>query len=632
MQERSWVSKIIRFLTLYILPFILIGFVPFVEDAYDMGRFVLLTSITLIISLLWTIELIRTKSLIVSYNRSVIGFSLLTSTSLISIIVVSSNKVEALVHPLGFITWLCLTILCLIVPPNLEKKDRLILMWVLIAVSSLLGLLVIYQQFAITAMLFPTVSYLTNPLWNPTGSPVSAFYILILSVPIAIHLFKNSGTHHEDRNIAFSLIAILIGVIAGGIILWRYIPIMAPSILPFPVGWGILMESWKQPLGAIFGVGVDQFTGAFTLGKQLSINTTAIWNSAFNTNASLLLHIATVYGIFGVCSMFLFIFLLLQNKKDIVELQIVGILASISILFFPPSYPLVILLMFYCLLTSSEHNTHTYQFTSLGVVFGSIVCMAGILVSSIGWYRYVNGEILFYQGVRARNEENNGTKAYNLMILAMRQNPFISRYHATFGQLNLMLGGSIITAAKQDQTGKTATLTEEDKTLVTTLLSQAIREAKTATTLAPKNVYIWGSLASIYQNLIGVANDAPSWAIAAYQKAITLDPVNPVLRLDLGGVYMGITDYDSALREFTTAVTLKPNYANGYYNLANVLRIKGNTKEAKAALQNVLELLPSTSTEYQKVIDEIKAFDTPSAPSQETPTEPAIIPNLTLPE
>ncbi len=587
----------LSFITIYILPFLCIGFLPFFEDAYDTGRFIIVTGITILMCLLWTIRLIRTKRLIVSYNAGVVGFGVLTLASLLSIIFVSTNKIEALVHPLGFITWLSLTLIALIAPTSIEKKDHNKLMWMVVGVSSLLGLLIIYQQFGITAMLFPTLSFLASPLWNPTGTPISACYLLTLSIPLGMYLLRESGKNHEDRNSAFALIAILIAVSGIAMTLWRYIPMMKTSLLPFPVGWGILLESWKQPIHTIMGVGVDQFTMAYTLGKQLSINTTTIWNSGFNTNASFLLHIATVNGFLGICSLFLFVLVLVRSHISIIGLRIALFLTILFLFFFPPSFPLVILLSLFCILISSKDSTHVYHLTSLGVVFGSIVCMGVIFVSSYLWYRYTKGEQLFFQGVVAKNQENNGTKAYNLMILAMRQNPFISRYHATFSQLNLMLGNAVITSAK-----------EEDKTLVTTLLSQAIREGKTATTLAPNNVYMWSNLASIYQNLIGVATDAPSWTIAAYQQAITLDPVNPVLRLDLGGVYVGMKDYNSALQQFTTAVTLKPNYANGFYNVANVLKLKGNTKEAKAALQHVLDLVPSTSTEYQKIMEEIKAL------------------------
>ena len=586
----------LSFIALFILPFLAISFLPFFEDAYDTGRFIMLTGITIVLCIAWTIKLIKTKLLIVSYNTGVIGFGILTLASLLSVIFVSANKIEALVHPLGMITWLSLTVISLLAPTALEKNDHVKLMWMIVGTSSLLGLLIIYQQFGITALLFPTLFYLASPLWNPTGSPLSACYILAISIPLAMYVLKESGKNHDDRNSAFALIAILICVGSIGITLWRYFPLVQTSLLPISVGWGILLESWKQPLLAIFGVGIDQFTSAYTLGKQLSINTTAIWNTSFNANASLLLHIATVNGFLGAIALIFCSIALLWSVKSTMELRISLFLSLIFLFFFPPSFPLIILVGLLSILVSSQQNTHIYRFTSLGVVFGSIMCLAVIFTSSYFWYRYTNGEQLFYQGVVARNQENNGTKAYNLIILAMRQNPFIARYHATFSQLNLMMGGSIKTDEKEDQE------------LISTLLSQAIREGKTATTLAPLNVFMWSNLASIYQNLIGVAADAPSWTIAAYEQAITLDPVNPVLRLDLGGVYVGMKEYDNALTQFTAAVTLKPNYANGFYNLANVLRLKGNTKEAQKALRNVLDLVPSASSEYQKVMEEIQAL------------------------
>src|SRR3989339_946560 len=167
----------LSFITIYILPFISIGFLPLFEDAYDTGRFIMLTGITILMCMLWTIRLIRTKALILSYNAGVVGFGVLTLSSLISIIFVSTNKIEALVHPLGMITWLSLTLIALIAPTSIEKKDHNKLIWMIVGASSLLGLLIIYHQFAITAMLFPTLSYLASPLWNPTGTPISACYI-----------------------------------------------------------------------------------------------------------------------------------------------------------------------------------------------------------------------------------------------------------------------------------------------------------------------------------------------------------------------------------------------------------------------------------------------------------------------
>ena len=60
----------------------------------------------------------------------------------------------------------------------------------------------------------------------------------------------------------------------------------------------------------------------------------------------------------------------------------------------------------------------------------------------------------------------------------------------------------------------------------------------------------WQTHASIYRILIHVAQDADQWSIAAYVRAIQTDPTNPMLRLDLGGVYVTTQNYDQAIRLF----------------------------------------------------------------------------------
>ena len=258
-------------------------------------------------------------------------------------------------------------------------------------------------------------------------------------------------------------------------------------------------------------------------------------------------------------------------------------------------------------------------------------------------YRFTAGEFLFQKTIHAIEQENNGTKAYNTAILALRQNPAHTKIHQTFSQINLLLAQSVIAAAREKQQSAVLTLSDEDKNLVTTLMTQSVREAKTATALSPSNVYAWGNLANIYQNLIGTAIEADQWAVAAYQKAISLDPTNPVLHLDLGGVYTTLKNTDSATREYVTAVSLKPNYTNGYYNLANVYKLKGDTASARKALDQVLLLLPKDSPSYHQVTEELKNLNAPT-PEQnnestrspeltkpQIPTRPLIVPELTFP-
>ena len=71
---------------------------------------------------------------------------------------------------------------------------------------------------------------------------------------------------------------------------------------------------------------------------------------------------------------------------------------------------------------------------------------------------------------------------------------------------------------------------------VSVLLQQAVREGKSAVSLDGLNANYWTNLATIYRDLIGVVDGAPDWSLSAYQQAVALDPTNPSLRLDMGGL------------------------------------------------------------------------------------------------
>ena len=75
----------------------------------------------------------------------------------------------------------------------------------------------------------------------------------------------------------------------------------------------------------------------------------------------------------------------------------------------------------------------------------------------------------------------------------------------------------------------------------------------------------------IYRNIINVASGADGWTVAAYRQAITRDPNNPILRLNLGGIYYSAKNYNEASRSFADAISLKPDWANAYYNLSYAL-------------------------------------------------------------
>ena len=77
-------------------------------------------------------------------------------------------------------------------------------------------------------------------------------------------------------------------------------------------------------------------------------------------------------------------------------------------------------------------------------------------------------------------------------------------------------------------------LSEADRQTISQAIQAAIEEAKATVTLNPQKAVNWENLASIYRNIINVAQGADSWTVSAYQRAIILGPQNPTYRVSLG--------------------------------------------------------------------------------------------------
>ena len=109
--------------------------------------------------------------------------------------------------------------------------------------------------------------------------------------------------------------------------------------------------------------------------------------------------------------------------------------------------------------------------------------------------------------------------------------------------------------------------------------------------------------------------------MAAQNQAISLDPGNPRLRLDLGGVYYSLQDYQTAGQAFAAAVTLKPDYPNAHYNLAQAEKMLKLNSQAIDQLQQTAVLVCANpqSPDCSKVNDEIRSLGSqPASPSAET--------------
>ena len=107
-----------------------------------------------------------------------------------------------------------------------------------------------------------------------------------------------------------------------------------------------------------------------------------------------------------------------------------------------------------------------------------------------------------------------------------------------------------------------------------------------------------------------------------HQHGILLDPVNPQLRLALGGVYFSLKQFPNAATFFSQAVTLKPDWANARYNLAWALFQNRDFDQAISVMKNVLTLLEKGSGDYAKAQGDLKVFEEAKAAAGKAQTAP----------
>lgn len=639
------VANIISWVYPITLAGIAIFFLPVTQNFYDTNKWIVLIAVAFLTVLAWAWEYVRGSSkATISLRPSTIGLGAITLASLASLLFISPNKVEAILNPFGPATFLALTIMSLLAPLFWTEHSSRRFLWSLFGAATILGLIAIYQFAGLGKRMFPGIPYLADPLWTPTGAPATTVTLFMLAIPFLVTGIRESKTHKRDTHLGALILMTILTVAGLGLTLWHGIPRIATTLLPLTTGWAIMLEILKAPVQALFGAGADNFLAAFSAGRPAAVNTSPVWSIRFTANASLLLHLVTIYGLTGGAAAVLFLrSFLSRQRRDALRISLA--LGLLALLLVPPNLALLVVLTG-LLLTAEAHtqtglvhiphaNTHVRR--GVGIVLLALGA-AGL------WYagKSYRAELMFAKSLVAAGQ-NNGTQTYNLQIRAIQANPAISRYHSTFSQTNLAIATTLARSLGPDsEASEEAKL--RDRELVSQLIQQAIREAKIAATLNPRNILAWENLARIYAQMIGVAQGADGWAVATFQQAIAIDPSNPVLPLELGGVYVQTAQYTQAITQFTRAVSLKPDYANAWFNLSNAYELAGDRKNAITAMEQTRNLVVKDSSDEKLVTGQLEELRnkepqpspqaSPSAATTLTtpaPT-PVVIPPLELPQ
>ena len=430
----------------------------------------------------------------------------------------------------------------------------------------------------------------------------------------------------------------------------------------------------------IFGSGVSTFYLNYPRYKTLSQNYTPTWNVNFDKPANEVFNIISTLGIFGLLAYIALVSTLVglvikstkvnDAYKGLSVVICAGLIASLAALFLGYlSFQLAFLSFTLMGLLTAESALNTNKSWAklrilslesrtdtegISIVEGTILVKKEVLqyvislpivaLAGFGLYQaYLQYAPEYYIRkaiTSASRQDISGS--YDYQVKAISINAQRSEYHRIYANTNLALAQSLST--KQD-------LSDQEKTTAQNLVAQALRNIKFASeNVNPLDPANWSARGQIYQFLIPAAKDADQFAIQAYNTAIQLDPTNPVLRVELGGIYFAKEDYLSAGNLFKQAVNLKDDYANARYNLAySLLKLK-SYDDAKTEFEAAQGLVAKDSEDYKKVaadleevnklIAQVAGANTQAKPSVETiekagttaePTTPVVQEPLTKP-
>ncbi len=410
-------------------------------------------------------------------------------------------------------------------------------------------------------------------------------------------------------------------------------------------------ESWAISTSTIrdypwLATGPSTFHLNFSRYKPLSMNRTIYWGNTFDKPYNELFNVLSTMGLVGIATgillsvcIILFVFKSRKNSDNSGMIAVSGLLLLMVTISFLLTHATI--LNVFLLFSSmslligssifSDPNSNLAKPISLEVtglasisspedqtvITGSytkylLAIPAFALAAYLGYssVRVYVGEYYMRKSLNAISD-NRIADAYKYQISALGFNPNRDTYYDSFAKVNMTVAMALASKDPQE-------LTDKDRQDIQSLIQQALQNSRLATEqVGPLNVSNWITRAQIYQNLVNVAQNAYEWSISAYNTAIQLDPVNPRLRLDLGGVYFTGKDYLSAANQFRQATTLKPDYANARYNFALSLVALGEYAQAKNELEITKLLLPEDSEDRKVLDNEIKNVAAMIKPAQE---------------
>lgn len=610
-------EKYILYIVLFATPLLVL---PIFANPYETPKLVLLGFGVLAILALKTIKSFFRGSIDISLGSFDWPIAFVAFSVILSAVLRTPNKPEAFFLP-GTATFILAGVLIYFLTNQLtiaEKKTAGAIIFLSSLAYALLYLLGIIGFFTKIPQL---PSFIKASGFTTMGGALPGVVFLATLIPLALSLIiAEKGLVQRF----FLIVSGLVLVFALVLSVYNILPGKPSHPLSPSYGdsWAIFVETVKQ--SPILGIGPGDYVTAFNLARPLSFNNTSSWAIRFTAARDFYLTFITETGLLGLAALAIILLSLFKRARTELEMAVkekdgylkllensgpmLSLLVLLLLLAFFPAISVSYLLLFVLFgLASQVHkvklnisgaDSESFLTSRLPTLFVTIPILAGVVAVALFGYKAVYAEAVFKKSLDAL-AANNGKTTYELMRQAITINPYVDRYHASFAQVNMALASTI---AQQKN------ISDTDRTTITQLIQQAISEGKAAIALNPARADDWEVLARTYQTIMPFAQGADAFAVQTYTQAIALDPINPNLRIALGGIYYAMGRYDDAIRTFQLATYAKPDLANAHYNLAIAYRDKGDTQDAIGEINTVLGLVTKDSPDYKLAQTELNSL------------------------
>lgn len=578
-------------------------FLPVVPDVWGFGKNWLLIGSALIGLALWTVMTIVGKEESFRTNRSFWLMVLMGVWATISFLRLEKGVEMRSVTTLGgWGTLVALVAWCFLwlqVGDEEEKKKQvnwLTAAGIIVAISSLVVFLIPNSKLPIV---WPKDNAVVNISsgFSPVGSLLAEVGLLLFLVLEWVKRLVDKTKKSEGFNYikeALVLALLVLGLGLGGFRMVKTGLAMIDNVS----AWVIAVEVFKR--SPLWGMGLGNYVQAFNAYRPASYNLTQYWSSVFWGSRYGVLQIWTELGLPGLILIGLLVSKMLGLKKNNWEWWEVMIFWVVFLL--TPLTWVGWWLVVWMMANKMGETKKTAMVLRVGENgFNVAPWLVGVVLVGISvwggwwWVRILRGEILM-RGALVAAAKNDGSKTYNEQIKAIGANSWSAEYRRVYSQTNLALAMTML--SNKD-------ISDEDKQKAAVLVQQAVREGKAAVALDSQNPTYWSNLASIYKQLIGLVDGAADWSYQAYNQMVILDPVNPMSRLDLGGLLFAANRLEEADRVFEMVVSNKPDFANGWYNWSYTAKRLGKLGDAVSRLSQAVALVPVDSGDYEKASKEL---------------------------